>query len=402
MTEEEISTLIPKTTTPRGIITTTDEVKAATTRKLLFVGTGDGGCNIASDIGGALAQSGARVIAYNTCTRAMNDVSAHLKIFPDGEDGSGKARSYSKDIFKNGVYKDIIKGIRTLSTRDGPFEYIVVCSTADGGTGSGISPVCAKLIKDNVDVPVMILGVYPATWEDAIAQFNALQWQAEVEKTGLPYFVLDNDQPETSKKIIHKQINSYAARMMSLLAGQEFGNTGISMIDDRNLFSLLAPRSGQNHRALIAISAERLRNDQSLDDYVEKMLRSCNQPMPSSIGGIGIFVRGPHDLIERIDTSLQGFQDKYGRAILHFAHIEEGDDIKVAILLTDCDEPSQRLLEMKNRYDDVMVCRSSAKSILDDFDLDMDDDPMDMGMSIVQRPTDIADKNIDISALDLL
>ena len=297
----------------------------------------------------------------------MANIDADKLILPRDEDGAGKVREFSKDVFKKNSYKILLDSVINAVNNEGEFAYIIVCTTTDGGTGSGISPMTAKLINDNVELPVIVLGVYPSKNEDPTAQFNALQWQTEMNKVGVPYFVLDNDKPDTDNVVdAHEAVNSYAATLMSLLAGKEFGNSDISMIDNRNLYMLLA-HVGDGGRIVGAVSTNRLASAQTLDDYVDQMLQKNLQPLPSDCRGIGVFVKGPNELISKVDTSMSGLQAKYGTAMIKFAHIEESEETKIAILMTGCTEASGRLTEIKNRYDDAMMAQTKRTSVLSDL-----------------------------------
>lgn len=363
MTEQEIMEVMPKKSATKLEVGTANTISVLTTRKLLLIGCGDGGCNIAADIAAKIPNE-VHFIAYNTSTRGMANIDADKLILPRDEDGAGKVREFSKDVFKKNSYKILLDSVINATTEEGEFAYIVICTTTDGGTGSGISPMVAKLINDNVELPVIVLGVYPSKNEDPTAQFNALQWQAEMNKVGVPYFALDNDKPDTDNIVdAHEAVNSYAATLMSLLAGKEFGNSDISMIDNRNLYMLLA-HVGQGGRIVGAVSTNRMASAQSLDDYVDNMLQKNLQPLPSDCRGIGIFVKGPNDLISKVDTSMSGLQAKYGTAVIKFAHIEESEDTKIAILMTGCTEAAGRLTEIKNRYDDAMMAQTKRDSVV--------------------------------------
>ena len=366
MTEQEIMEVMPKKPAAKLEVGAANTISVLTTRKLLLVGCGDGGCNIAADIAARIPNE-VHFIAYNTSTRGMANIDADKLILPRDEDGAGKVREFSKDVFKKNSYKILLDSVINAVNNEGEFAYIIVCTTTDGGTGSGISPMTAKLINDNVELPVIVLGVYPSKNEDPTAQFNALQWQTEMNKVGVPYFVLDNDKPDTDNVVdAHEAVNSYAATLMSLLAGKEFGNSDISMIDNRNLYMLLA-HVGDGGRIVGAVSTNRLASAQTLDDYVDQMLQKNLQPLPSDCRGIGVFVKGPNELISKVDTSMSGLQAKYGTAMIKFAHIEESEETKIAILMTGCTEASGRLTEIKNRYDDAMMAQTKRTSVLSDL-----------------------------------
>lgn len=390
-TEEQIKEFVEKTAPARENIIMNekeDKLHNKNIRNILVVGCGDGGCNIASEIG--LSVSEAYIIAYNTSERNMHNVKADVKIIADGEDGSGKVRTFSKDIFKRNSYKYLLNKVKEAVEKT-EYEYIFVCSTADGGTGSGMSPMAAKMLSDNTNIPVLLIGVYPSLNDDATAQFNAMQWQVEATKIGLPYLIFDNNR-EGPKKEVHSLVNSYISNTMRLISGNLYGDDVVSIIDNRDMYMLLQHVGG---RVVSGISSVRPTTNQTLDDYIESMIQHNCQPLPANIGGIGIFLKGPKDIIDRLDPTLPEIRAKYGDAAAHYQHIEYGTDIRISFLFSGNDEPESRLFQMKDRYDYIMSNQKS-KSVFSDMMSEQMSDPLG-GLN---------DKKImkdepDLSALDI-
>lgn len=360
-------------------------------RNIIFIGCGDGGCNITSEV--AKNIDNAFTIHYNTSSRNMDSRTGDVKMGPwEDEDGSGKSRQYSKNLFKAGSYKALLKKVSEAMTKT-QYEYIFVCATTDGGTGSGISPMVAKLIQDNVDIPVILIGVYPAIRSDAAAQYNAIEWQTEVIKTGIPYMVYDNNLDMVSTTAIHQTINNDIAEAMQLITGHYYGNHVTSMIDNRDFYMML---SHAGKRITVATSTERPSVNQSLDDYVERMLQTCHQPVPKNVSAIGIFVRGPREFMDKLDTSLPAIRNTYGDAIHHYIHIEEDKEIRISFIAAGSDEPEDRLFMMKDRYDDIMNNGRATQNVSDGMLGEMFDPNGDISTNVRTER-----KEQDLSALDL-
>lgn len=363
-TDEEIMDQIKKTAAAGDSVSAAgvDKVsKEKQRRNLLVVGCGDGGSMIASGIRGQI--DGTFAICYNTSARNMDGIIADVRIVPEAEDGSGKARDYSKDVIKQGSYKYLLGNIQAaLNEHD--ISYIVVTTTADGGTGSGASPLIAKLISDNVDVPVLIIGVYPSMDDDATAQFNALSWQDEIERTKLPYLIFDNNIENMAKPLIHKAVNRQIVSCLRVIAGDYYGNSSISTIDSRDVYMLL---QHVGRRVVIATSSTRPTTTQVLDAYIDKMLATSNQPMPKNVKGIGVFLKGPSEVITKLNTSLRDIRALYGDAATQYMHIEESPELQISVIMSGCSEPEERLYLMKSRYDDIMAAQRDDTSKLSDM-----------------------------------
>lgn len=322
-------------------------------RNLLLVGCGDGGCNIAAAIRTKIPNN-SRCIMYNTSARALmkyRDLASSI-VLPKAEDGSGKDRSYSKDVFRQGQYKKLLEEVNALIDRSNVvYDYILVTTTTDGGTGGGVSPTVAKFLKDNTTIPVIILGVLPSLAEDATAQYNALCWQADVEKTGIPYIVFDNNaHAGSSKQAMHTTVNKAIAESMTVVSGTTYGDTLISSIDNRDMLMILI---NAGKRIVVATTTEKPRVSDTFDDFVMDLLKNSGQPLPKDATAIGVFVKGPKAFIDTVDTSLMKLRSEIGNGQM-FAHIQEDDEVRISLIAAGCTAYDSRMYQMRQRYEDIM------------------------------------------------
>lgn len=360
------------------------------TRNVLVIGAGDGGCNIASGIKNAIPEVYA--IAYNTSSRAVNTLHVDMVITPNAEDGSGKDRSYSKDVFKRAAYKTLVELVKDATAKM-QFDYIFVTTTADGGTGGGASPNIAKVVADNVSVPVIVIGVYPALAEDAKAQYNTIAWQAEIEKTGLPYMIFDNQARANYPKLLMQlSVNDEITVAMLVLTGESYGNTNISAIDNRDMHMILI-EAGK--RINVYSSTMKPKVGITLDEYLENVLANAAQPDPVGYGAIGVFVKGPSSMISALDTSLIDFRAKHGDALM-YTHIEESPDVCISLITSGSGIPEARLNEIKDRYDELTT-KAATSTVTAASVLDQIDDPFAIKKN---NPVKDSDED-DFSGLDL-
>lgn len=373
-----------------------NRMEITTTRRILFIGCGDGGCNIGTAVSD-MCDDDVYVIAYNTTTRAIDKHRANTKVYPEdpdrkgqNADGSGRLRPYAKNIFKTNMHRTLLNKVQSILEAKPDIQYVIVCGTSDGGTGSGTVPMAAKLIYDTCKIPTIIMGVYPAIEEGMVNQYNALEWQSEVEKVGIPYVILDNRQTGAVSRdqvpVLHRKVNEYAARIVNLLAGREYGNTNISMIDNRNLFMLLHEIGG---RIVVTVDDTRPTSGQSLDDYVMASIAASYQPEPDHMKGIGVFIKGPQELLDRMDGTVPGIQDRYGNVVLGFQHLELSEETRISVIMTGNIEPRNRLMEIKGRYDDIQDAQRAQESVTGSI------------MSGISNPFAVGRRGSDVDALDL-
>lgn len=368
---------------------------AVVARNFLVVGCGDGGCNIANQIRKMVPDT--FFLAYNTSKAGINSIVPDAMINPDEEDGAGKDRSYSKNIFRAGLAPTLLEGVNTILHRMVNPAYILITTTVDGGTGSGVSPMIAKFLSDNIpNIPVIILGVYPKLNEDATSQKNCLDWQAEVNSIGVPYILFDNNIDKTTVET-HRLVNLQAAKAISVLAGKNYGATTISSIDNQDMLMLLDTIGG---RVNVYTTTQRPTVSKSLDDLLCDLAENAelfSEPAPAKARGIGLFVKGPEDFIKSTDTAIPNFRSKYCLEAYQYNHIEIADEICISIVVTGSEVPEARMRMARQRYDEIMEALK-VKSI-DTSDLT---EGMADGLHSRRTKTAVLKTNqVDLSALDL-
>ena len=368
-------------------------------RNFIAVGMGDGGCNIAAAIGKALPS--VFTIGYNTSNKGMTNLHLDAHIYPDGEDGSGKARSYSQDVFRQAAHKTLIATIQQAAQSDKMInlEYILVITTVAGGTGGGTSPMAAKFIADNMNVPVIIMGVYPNINEDTTALYNTMAWQDEVLRTGLPYIILDNTneivegRDSTSIFATHEKVNAQAVEIVNILAGKMFGETNITAIDNRDMYMLLQHIGG---RIAVYGTVNRPGVGKSLDEMLLNVFTKWNQPVPTTAKGIGLFLKGPEDMIRNADTSLTKLRSIFGDFAVQYTHLEVSDEVYVALVCSGCDVPEGKLRTIRQKYDEMLAAVKTQDFNMTGITSGIKSPLGDTRTSKVKSTTEI-----DLSALDL-
>ena len=337
-------------------------------RKLLIIGTGDGGCNIAS-MAKRHYPDYTRVVLYNTSARALGNLTGDSKLTPnDGYDGAGKERGYSKDAFKR-VHRQFIEKVDEYKDF---CDYIVVVSTCDGGTGGGISPMVAKLMSGIK--PTILVGVYPSLDEDAHSQKNLIDWQAEAEKSEARYMVFDNNKyRKEPKSDMHRKVNDEVVAAIGELIGSNFGITDIQAIDNRDFKLLMDKRAGR----IAVYTTNKPKSSDSVDDNLESLISQSSQILPSSVQLYGLFIKGSNNIISTSDIKLNDIRAKYGEGDM-FNHIEIADDSRITLICSGCDVATERLQQAASRYKEIMESRTKRNTFdFDAFNLDGYEDDYD-------------------------
>ena len=386
LTEQEVEELINSSQKKEPATAT---INNPFIKKIVVIGCGDGGCNIASDIKKAYPETAA--IAYNTSRRGWDSLKIDKFLIPDAEDGSGKERDYSKSVFKKGVYRYVLEAVDTLSMNA---DYVLVISTCDGGTGGGISPMITALLQKNLGIPVIAIGIYPTLSEDAHAQRNLLAWQKEMEDISARYMIFDNESYSGYPKAqIHASVNRDVVEVVGFLLGHDFGKTDIQAIDGRDMEILLNGRPG---RIGVYIGHGRPRVGKTLDAFLSQVIsENCSQPAPQLPSAYGLFIRADSEYINNVDASIMATRDKYGEGDV-FTHLEVSDSPRVALLCSGCTAPEARVNLAAQRYNECMASRKESHEVMGDIlaKLSSDEDSYSHGTRRELQDFDLSDLDL--------
>lgn len=336
-------------------------------RTVTVLGLGDGGCKVSSDAGDVLDVS---TIGFNLSKRNEELFSLDKFISADAQDGSGKNRSFAKEIVSMPkVMNTIVQ--ETLSKRS---DIFVVAQSTGGGTGCGSGPKVAATIADTLadssigedrDKPVISIGMFPKLSDDSVSIYNTLQWQAEVDKIQLPYMVFNNARVQGSLSITHDTVNDEIVSSIKILNGATFEKTDINSMDSKDFINLIN-RPG---RLNVYYTTRRPKQNENLDEFIIQLITKSTQESPLFPEAYALLVKGPKDLIENLDDDLSLLASSFGEPTFKYKHIEEAKDVEIAFITAGSTLPKKAIDTLKTRYDEIMYARSKQEKVTLEHDI---------------------------------
>lgn len=326
--------------------------KPKATRELVIIGTGDAGAIIASGVKTDIPD--ATVLIYNTSMQKADKWNMDKVIHPGGQDGSGKSRTFSKGVFKDGAFKSLETVLNEMGSKS--WRYNIITTSVDGGTGGGASPNIAKFTESTTKDVTIVAGVYPKLSEDERSQWNALNWQADIEKTELPYMIFDNEAyAELSDQECYEKVDSEIVRAVKVFSGKLYGES--NSLDNKD-FSRLVSRSG---RMNIYSSDRKPKVNEKLVDYLEMVIKESCQPLPVSAEAYGLFIKAPDEFIKSVNSDISSLMNTFGCTSKDI-HMEESNDFCISLIVAGSEAPNARLKVIKLRYDDLCQMRAKRES----------------------------------------
>lgn len=233
-----------------------------------IIGAGNCGNQVAAKACQQLSIDG---VALNTSDQDLEKVRGvdHLISFSLGDKkGAGQSRDDAKAALKTEVQRVLEdKDFKSFVTTQ---DVIYIVSSTGGGTGSGISPLLAHLVRQMTDNPVVLVGVLPTLEEDRGIQVNTLNYLNELytvlqEPT---YMLYDNNRLINKGSVnMLTEINASIVRDICILSGYHNIATEYASIDDKDMRRIISA-SG-----MITIGSALDINEKDLDnESIEEMI----------------------------------------------------------------------------------------------------------------------------------
>lgn len=211
--------------------------------KTAVVGVGNGGGQVAM----AAVKNLHNVLVLNTSVKDLDDtvLSEDVNAIRIGDGrGSGKDRDNAMALLKSkgmaGV-KEIFENSHFKSTVD-PADVVIVAFSTGGGTGSGIGPYLAGLIKKAYKTKLVIpFGILPKEAESVMAQANTIACVDDMTKLDLPYMLADleyyRDEP---MEVAYEKIGKHVAECINVIRGDYLRLSSAGMADERDIMTVIS------------------------------------------------------------------------------------------------------------------------------------------------------------------
>lgn len=181
--------------------------------------------------------------------------------FP-GVDGSGKSREKAKEFVKKRVQSIIDKLLKYNQQKN-----VVIFTSADGGTGSGSSPLIAKALKHACpEKNIMLVVVMPKLSENELAISNAIGFWKDLtnlkrNKIINNFLLIDNNKRRTYEEI-NKDAIDCLDKAFSL---NTFDTTGTIDQDDSEIINM-----AEGYNLILPLSQKYNKLNDAIDQAIKE------------------------------------------------------------------------------------------------------------------------------------
>lgn len=224
-----------------------DALKEKVKLKVFCCGAGNAGSQF---VDAAFKAGFKDVFCINSSSRDMdNDVlNANIPCFLVGSDGRGAGmnRNAAKELFKMN-YRHLFENQKFVQYCE-ESDVIVVGTSCSGGTGSGVSPIVVKAIKQMYpNKIVMFYGILPRLTGSDVELSNAMACVAEIEELnkgglGIPYMLADLNYYEgISNEVAFVKVVEKMVTDIKVIAGDYLNYSKYRMIDENDMKVIISP-----------------------------------------------------------------------------------------------------------------------------------------------------------------
>ena len=207
------------------------------------IGVGNAGSQVAS-------------LAYNELkipVMCINSSEKDLETIPDGipkkliqdaggfSKGAGKDRALAKSYLKDSIMALISSD--EFKNFVNELDFVFICSSTGGGTGSGAAPVITSIISSAFpDTKTILIGILPVEGEALIGHVNTLEYLDELYKV-MPdqtYMLYDNESYRNMPSYqMMEKVNAEIVADINVLRCHFNYTTKYDSIDDRDMSRLI-------------------------------------------------------------------------------------------------------------------------------------------------------------------
>lgn len=224
-----------------------DALKEKVKLKVMICGAGNAGSQF---VDAAYKAGFDKLFCINSSSRDMdNDVlNANIPCFLVGSDGRGAGmnRDAAKELFKMN-YRHLFENSQFVQYCE-ESDVIVVGTSASGGTGSGVSPIVVKAIKQMYpNKIVMFYGILPRLTGSDVELSNAMACVNEIEELnksglGIPYMLADLNYYEgISNEVAFVKVVEKMVTDVKVIAGDFLNYSKYRMIDENDMKVVTSP-----------------------------------------------------------------------------------------------------------------------------------------------------------------
>lgn len=342
--------------------------------KIAIIGIGNAGNQVAN----VAVTKGIPAICINSSVKDLDTISESISVVLIGHsEGAGKDRSVAKRFLKQDFKKIIMA--QEFNTFLEPVDIVFIVSSSGGGTGSGVSIMFNDILSHVYENKVFInIGILPTLVDSVGAQRNTLEYLKELNATGKPYLLYDNQKfKDLDTASYMKKVNEAIVSDILYIRGDYSYKTQYGMIDDADMLKILTVPGMINVSKFENFLEKDIQDNTHLDQFIIRDMKvnaTCPLDRDRIIKRMGIIANLTPNLSQYYDTGFTEFKKSVGEPIEIFEHyfVNETNDTKqfpnrFAFILSGLSIPDDRIQIIMQRIEEVeeMIKKKKENSLIE-------------------------------------
>lgn len=308
-----------------------------------------------------------KVVVMNTSDKDLETIDPTIVRFIVGDrEGAGKNRDAAKQFLKDGITKVVESEKMVEFMKD--LQVVFVVSSIGGGSGSGISPVLSKILrqkfrnKDGSEKIVILVGVLPKISEALTTQANALEYLTELYETigDATYMLYDNETltAEPTYQMM-KHVNASIVQDFKILSCYYNTTTPYASIDDKDMKMILNTPGRIVVASLFDIKEKDL-DSQSIEEMIiDQLKKNTHAELDRNkvLVRTGIISLLSEPINNTFDTHLKTVQQFIGSPVEEFEHVKVNADRSepnnVMFIASGMSAINDRIRKINDRIDEI-------------------------------------------------
>lgn len=276
--------------------------------------------------------------------------------------GCGKEREVGKSL----ILRDMKAGrISFDSILDPDTNAVIIVSSTEGGSGSAVTPIIAKYIREVIGTPVITVLFFGFN-TDVRGMQNSIEICQELSDS---YGVIGIsnakylDEANGNKIKAEQLANKEFCNIVRTLSGQDI-KAGSQNIDDTDLYKLVVTPG------YMCVGSTTLKGVKNIDMFNKAVNTAIDESRlvettVKSAKRIGAIFNIPDSMSDSVDYNADALSQRYGTPYEMFIHIQNADDNpSVSWIAAGMDLPID---EVKEIFENYKAASASVRKTKDDF-----------------------------------
>ena len=269
-------------------------------------------------------------------------------ILTEGDTGCGKERSIAKEYTK----KAIADGKFNIQSKISDYTTVIVATSVEGGTGSGSTPIIAKMFN-KVFVKNVHIIAFTGFEEDVRGLSNTVEFFKEIDPAIVVQTISNASflsAAGNNKLRAEELANKEMTERISVLTGQDFID-GKQNIDDTDILKL------SNTSGYMTVEKKYFNKSLETRDDFEKIIKNMIYNSASikskdpAAKRLGVVLNIKPASEDAIDYECKSLRASFGNPFEYFTQVQwDGEQEYIAYIVSGMKMPLDEIKDVYNRY----------------------------------------------------